>query len=146
MIYDNSDKKADLRMEQLLETIQNKDHDTLKEMFSKRVLDEVNDFDSSVEYLFGLIQGNVESWERDRFGSDGSIENGKKSTRLRSWYTVTTNKGKYMFFIIDFTIDTIDPDNAGLYMIRAIRAEDEETQFAGTWQDMEIPGIYKPEN
>ena len=63
---------------------------------------------------------------------------------LISWYTVTTDKEKYKFFVIDYTKDTINPDNAGLYTLRVIKAEDEYTQFA-PWQDMQIAGIYKPE-
>lgn len=50
-----------------------------------------------------------------------------------------------MFFIVYFTKDTINPNNEGLYSLRVIKAEDEETQFAGYWEDMVIAGIYKPE-
>ncbi len=49
-----------------------------------------------------------------------------------------------MFFVIDYIKDTMNPDNAGLYTLRVIKAEDKETEF-GYWQDMCIPGIYKPE-
>jgi len=39
----------------------------------------------------------------------------------------------------------MNPDNAGLYTLRVIKAEDEETEF-GYWQDMVIPGIYNLSN
>ncbi|WP_459764950.1 DUF5104 domain-containing protein [Alkaliphilus crotonatoxidans] len=143
MISDDSDKKADARMEQLLETIKNKDEDAFKAMFSKQALNEANDFDGGMDYLFGFFQGNVDSWKRDRFTSETSSEYGKKSVMLVSWYTVVTDKDKYMFFVIDYTKDTINPDNAGLYTLRVIKAEDKDTQFT-YWQDMKIAGIYKP--
>ena len=143
MISDDSDKKADARMEQLLETIKNKDKDAFKTMFSKQALNEANDFNGGIEYLFGFFQGNVDSWKRDRFTSETSSEHGKKSVMLVSWYTVVTAKDKYMFFLIDYTKDTINPDNAGLYTLRVIKAEDKETQFT-FWQDMKLAGIYKP--
>jgi len=143
MISDDSDKKADVRLEQILETLNNKDEDALKAMFSKKVLLEADDFEGQIEYLFFFFQGSVKSWDRTGFSSDGSIENGKKSTMLRSWYTVTTNKDKYRFFVIDYSVDTINPDNKGLYTLRVIKAADETTQFT-YWQDMEIAGIYKP--
>ncbi len=143
MISDDSDKKADARMEQLLETIKNKDKDAFKEMFSKQAQNEANDFNGGIEYLFGFFQGNIDSWKQDRFTSETSIEYGKKSVMLVSWYTVVTDKEKYMFFLIDYTKDTINPDNAGLYTLSVIKAEEEETQFT-YWQDMKIAGIYKP--
>lgn len=143
-IFDDGDKKADTRIEEILEILKNKDQDALKAMFSKQALDEANDFDSSMEYLVEFFQGNVDSWKRDRFTSETSKESGKKSIMLISWYTVTTDEDMYMFFVIDYTENTITPDNAGLYTLRVIKAEDEETQFA-SWQKMQIAGIYKPE-
>lgn len=143
VIFDDSDIKADARMEQLLETIKNKDKDAFKAMFSKQALKEANDFDGGMEYLFGFFKGNVDSWKQERFTSETSSEYGKKSVKLISWYKVVTDKGKYKFFIIDYTKDTINPDNAGLYTLRVIKAKDEDTQFT-YMEDMEIAGIYKP--
>lgn len=45
---------------------------------------------------------------------------GKKSAMLRYWYTVETDMDKYMFFIIDYNEDTINPNKAGLYTLRII--------------------------
>ncbi len=144
MIYDDNEKKADARLEEIIKTLKNQDKDALKVLFSKQTFDHANNFDASMEYLFGFFQGNVDSWKRDTFTSETSIENGKKSVMLVSWYTVTTDKDEYMFFIIDYTKDTINPDNAGLYTLRVIKAADEATQFS-SWQNMKIAGIYKPE-
>ena len=143
IIYDNSDKKADARMEQLLETNEKGDRDAFKAMFSKHALNEADDFNGGVEYLFGLFEGSVDSWKRDDFTYEGSKSHGKESIMLVSWYTVVTDKDKYMFFIIDYTKDTIDPDNAGLYALRVIKAKDKEEQFT-YYEDMQIAGIYKP--
>lgn len=145
IIFDDSDKKADTRMEQLLETLKKQDKETLKTMFSKQALEEANDFEDNLNYLFELFDGNVESWEQERFTSNTSSEYGKKSVMLISWYIVTTDKETYKFFVIDYTKDTINPDNAGLYTLRVIKAEDEAIQFA-SWQKMQIAGIYKPED
>lgn len=49
-----------------------------------------------------------------------------------------------MFFLIDYTVDTINPDNEGLYTLRVIKAKDEDTEF-GFVEDMTIPGIYIPD-
>lgn len=139
----SEEKKADARIEQILDAIKNEDREGLKSLFSKQALDEAKDFDSEIDYLFDFVQGDVDSWERDKWSSDESIDKGKNSEMIRSWYTVNTHKEKYMFFIIDFTEDTINPNNAGLYTLRVIKAEDRDTQFT-YWQDMQIAGIYRP--
>jgi hypothetical protein len=144
MLITNEEKKADARIEQMLSVIEDKDKEAMKALFSKQALDEIKDFDSGIDYLISFFKGDVKSWQRDKWSSDESTRDGKKSIMLRSWYTVETDKGKYMFFIIDYTEDTINPDNAGLYTLRVIKAEDKDAQFT-YWQDMAMAGIYKPE-
>ncbi|MDF2590293.1 MAG: hypothetical protein K0S41_4136, partial [Anaerocolumna sp.] len=97
-----------------------------------------------IDYLFDLIKGDIKSFENDSWSSDESIDYGKRSLMIRSWYNVTTDTNEYIFFLLDYSIDTINPDNAGLYTLRVVNAEDEDTQLT-YWQDMEIAGIYNPE-
>lgn len=145
MLNKNSEAKiSEVMLEKIFLLIKDKDNEAMKALFSKRALDEIQDFDSGANYLCSFFQGDVKSWEKFALSTDISIESGKKSVEIRTWYIVETDKDIYMFFIIDFTEDTINPDNAGLYTLRVIKAEDEETQFS-SWQDMEIAGIYKPE-
>ncbi|SHL12878.1 protein of unknown function [Anaerocolumna jejuensis DSM 15929] len=143
IIVDDSENRADKKIEQLIEVIKNEDKDELESMFSEKALNETEGFEDSIDYLFDYIQGNIEGWERFRFSGNTSVDNGKKSESLVSWYTVQTDQESYMFFIIDFTIDTINPDNEGLYTLRVIKAKDEDKEF-GYVEDMKIPGIYIP--
>ena len=142
MFISCEDKIADERLEQVLSSIKAEDKGALKALFSKQALEETNDFDNGVDYLFDLFQGDVESWEREKWSSSESIQYGEKSVEIRSWYTVSTDKDNYLFFIYDFTEDTINPNNEGLYTLRVVKAE----EFAGYWQDIVIAGIYKPED
>jgi hypothetical protein len=144
ILYDG-DSRADIRIEQVLNTIKSEDRKALKAMFSKQALDEAYDFDAKVEYLFRFFRGDIKSWKRDRFGSSTSAEKGKKFEMLLTWYTVITDTDEYMLFIIDYAKDTINSNNAGLYTLRIIKAEDEATQFT-SWQAMKIAGIYVPES
>ncbi len=50
---------SDARMEQILDTLKNKDKDTLKTMFSKKALSEADDFEGQIEYLYVAL-----SWLR----------------------------------------------------------------------------------
>lgn len=140
---DTEDKKANACLEQILLAIKSKDKDALMKIFSKQALSEASDIGGSIDYLFTFFKGEVKSWKNDGWSSGAKIDEGKKAVMVRSWYTVNTDKNIYLFFIIDFTEDTINPDNAGLYTLRVIKAEDEKTEFT-YWQDMQIAGIYHP--
>ena len=134
---------ANTKFEEVLATIKNKDRENLKSIFSKNALAEAADIDAEVDRLFALIQGDIVSWEDDKWSSDESVRSGKVSRMIRSWFIVTTTEDTYLFFMLDYDKDQIDPDNQGLYSLRAIHEEDRATHFT-YWQDMEIPGIYVP--
>ena len=144
MRFGDEGKKGDARLEQLLEIIKKEDKDGLKALFSKKALKDADNLEGGIDYLFDIFHGSLKTWERTGLSSDGLIDYGKKSIMLRTFYKVTTDEEAYMFFVLDYTTDTIDPDNEGLYAIRVIKAEDRNTQFT-YWQDMMIAGIYKPE-
>jgi hypothetical protein len=144
MIFNDGDRRADMRMERLLNTIKSKDRGALKAMFSRQALDEADNFDAKIEDLFRFLQGDIKSWKQDRFGSNISVENGKKSEMLLTWYTIITDNDEYRLFIIDYAQDTINPNNTGLYALRIIKATDTETQFT-SWQTMKTAGIYVPQ-
>jgi len=116
----------------------------LKAMFSKLALEKAKDIDGRMEYLFNFFQGKVMAWEQDGGPIvDETDEDGHITKEFKSFFSVNTDKQKYLFFILDYTENTINPDNVGLYALRVIKAENEETQFV-SWQKMKIAGIYRP--
>lgn len=144
-VYYDDDQKADARLEQVIEAVENHDKEALRTMFSKQALDEAEDLEGRMDYLFEFVQGDIESWESIVSGAvDGLSEHGNKVKKVRSWYTVETDKEEYLFFILEYTEDTEHPENVGLYMLQVIKAQDEDTQFDGG-QDILCPGIYRPE-
>ena len=143
MIFDDNDKKANLRLEQILENIENKDKETLKSLFSKQALSEAENIEERIIYLFDIFQGTVESWERTGFSSETSSEYGKKSIMLLSWYTIITNEDKYYFFVVDYIKDDFKSNNIGVYMLQVMKYIDSENQ--PSWQERLCAGIYKPE-
>jgi len=134
------EKKADARMDQIVSAIKDKDNEALKSLFSKKALDETDDFVGGADSLFNFIQGDIESWERDGFASDESIDGGKRSWMIRFGFTVKTDKDLYQFFIIDYNVDTINPDNQGVYMLELIDNYGERK--LESWQDRMCAGIY----
>ena len=139
----SDEKKVNTRMEQILMAIKQKNEEALKSLFSKKALQEANDIEGGINYLFSFIEGDIKSWEIVRWSSGTDREHGKYTEMLRSWNSVKADDHKYLFFIIDFPEDTINPENTGLFTLRVIRAEDEETQFT-YWPKMMIAGIYRP--
>jgi hypothetical protein len=136
----DEEKKADARIEQIISSIKYKDREALKSLFSKKALDETDDFVSEADSLFDYIQGDIESWERDGFASSESMDGGKRSWMIRFGFTVKTDKDVYDFFIIDYNIDTINLDNQGVYMLELIDNYGERE--LESWQDRMGAGIY----
>jgi hypothetical protein len=136
----SEEKQADARMEQIISAIKNKDRESLKSLFSKKALGEADDFEGGVDSLFNFIQGDIESWKRDGFASDESMEHGKRSWMIRFGFTVKTNKDVYQFFIIDYNVDTINTDNQGVYMLELI--DNYGKRELESWQDRMRAGIY----
>jgi len=141
---DSLEKRSDAMFETILSAIENRDGDTIKALFSEEALEEANDIDAAIEYLFNLFDGEIVSWERDRQGADESFRSGRHSRSIHTWYTVHTETGRYLFLLLDYDINTIDPDLEGLYTLHGINAEYAETQW-GNWVELRAPGVYMPE-
>ena len=137
------DERSDAMFEDILEAIKDRDADIIKGLFSEQALAEAEDIDSAIEYLFNLFDGDIISWERGGMISGGSTTIGKSSYRISVWYTVCTEKGKYEFLLINYKKNA-DLDMEGLYTLHAIDDADENA-LRGTWQALEAPGVYKPE-
>lgn len=138
---------AQNRLEQLLDGIQNQDREKIINTFSENAIKESENMDESLDYLFDYFQGTVQSydWGDNTIGpiSDGLIEHGKRMVELKSWFEVTTDKERYIFFLLDYPKDEFDAKNIGLYSLRVVKTSEKEDQLT-YWQDMKIPGIYKP--
>lgn len=144
-LYDDTSQKADARFEKVLQAVKDHDKVALRAMFSEQALNETEDFEEQMNYLFGFIKGDIQSWESNVSGGlDGSYSHGQRMSKVRSWYTVKTDKEEYLFFMYEFTEDTEHPENVGLYMLQVIKAEDRAMQFDGG-QDILMPGIYRPD-
>ena len=135
----SEEKRADARMEQIISAIKENDKESLKSLFSKKALDEANDFENDINYLFEFLQGSIDTWERDGIAGSESIRYGKKSSMIRFAINVDTTKDTYMFYVIDYYIDTIDPDNQGVYMLE-VRLQDSPN--TGAWQERMRAGLY----
>ena len=113
--------------------IDKNDSDELENMFSKATLSQVDNFQGQAETLFQLFEGTVKSWERTGFTSSSTIEDREKTAQNIAWYDVTTDKMEYVFFTIECTRDTEQPDNVGLNTLAVVKKADEESKFTYMW-------------
>ena len=132
---------ADARLELVLEAIKNEDKDALESMFSQTALQESDDFDGSMEYLFSFVQGDVVSWERYAFSVGETIDHGESTKSNYVWYKVNMDQQEYYMYFVQWTVDTEHPENVGIYALRVVKAEDDENLFC-YYQDMEA-GIFE---
>jgi len=127
MIFNDDNKKANDRLEQIIAIINDKDKEMLKELFSSKALNDADDFEENLDKLFGFIQGEINSWEKPSGPTVFESNNyGHRTKQVNSYYYVMTEKQKIFFLIRDFPVDTDNPDNVGLYLLLAVRAENEE--------------------
>lgn len=146
VIFNDDGQKANARLKQVIQAINEKDKDALKAMFSKQALSEAEDLDGRMDYLFDFVQGDIVSWEDDVPGP--AAKNVDSSGRIvkesRWWCSVKTEKEEYLFFLLDCMEDSTHPENVGLYMLQVIKMKDRDTQFDGGY-NISCAGIYKPD-
>jgi len=143
MIFNDSSSKADARLEDVIEAIEKKDTGAIKELFSKKALDEAEDFYAKADILFNIFQDGVELWS---FGS-GQVNThyyyGTEETNARHTYIITSGGNEYMFFLYEITANTENPDEVGLYMLQVFTPEEEERATQFDWGDGKLyPGIW----
>lgn len=138
---DKDNDFADARMEEVFDAIKEQDKDALKAIFSTKALAETETMDVDIDALFSFIQGEVVSWSRDESPVVFDyVEYGDKIKQLLTWYTLYTDEHCYLVFLVDYPIDTIEPENAGLYSLIILGLED-EGKMEEAVEELIIPGI-----
>jgi len=132
MLGYNEEKDINVKIEKIIEAINDKDKDAIKTFFSKSTLDELDDFDESIENLFAFIQGSIDSWEK-RTGSStfDSKDYDNRKREYSAFYDVNTAEQQYFFLLDICSIDTENPDNVGIYLLLVVRAEDRLNVYDG---------------
>lgn len=140
--FDNDDDMANKRFEQFLEAVENKDKTALETLFSKKTINEVDNFSETTDSLLDFFQGNHVTYDRSGGGGSDEDRDGEHHSKcVYSSYVVETSEERYYFAIREFTIDTSDEDNVGISSLYIINAKDTDEQFT-YWGDGEwTPGI-----
>jgi hypothetical protein len=122
---------ADARFAELAAALQAGDREGVRALFSDTALAAAEDMDVGLDYVFSLVEGGILSYERMTCGSSEVSKSYGYSHRVYSWHSVTTPQGSFIFYLLDYDSDTIDPGNVGLRTLWAIEAEDANDGFYG---------------
>ena len=83
-LFDDSNIIAGDRMNQIFLCIKNRDHETLKSMFSAQALSKATEIDEKIDNLFLYVHGHIESWERT--GAYAGMESRKPGINIGKVY------------------------------------------------------------
>jgi hypothetical protein len=145
---------VDARMEQIAAALNEQDPAALTGLFSARALEQATGFDDGVaDILSTFSDGNV-TWERRSVNATGD-DAGEEIQLLFTEYKVSAGGNDYWLFFVDYVVDTVDPDNVGLYSLAITPwtepgdpdADEGFIAWADPWfqEDVGEAGIYVPE-
>lgn len=143
VLFSDDGQKAETRLEQVINAINGQDKEALKEMFSKQVLDDAEDLDGRIDYLFESTQGDIVSWGDKAGNVNSSNDHGNKRVDSKYEFSIKTEQNEYMIFIFEVTKDTKHPEDIGVFMLQIYDPKDRDSLF--DWgNEKKCAGIYPP--
>ena len=141
--FDTDRTTANKTFDSLIDAIKNKDKSALTSLFSKNAVEPITDFDTQVTALFDFYEGNVASYD-DWAGPyvEHSWEDDQELKVMYSTYDIDTGEQIYRLAIRTVVIDTLSPDNVGIWSLYIIKMEDDPTpNYAYRGDGKDTPGI-----
>lgn len=139
----NDTQIANEQLEALLEAIQSKNAQAVKELFSDNAWAESGNMEKSILVLFDYFQGELVSYKSWAGPSVHATKNhGEYWKSYDCTYDFETTQDKYRLAMEIITVDTADTDNVGIQSLYIIRFEDDTRPNFAYWGDGEhTPGI-----
>ena len=130
------------QLEKVLKALEEKDKETLTDMFSKTAIAKEDDWEKSLEELFDYYQGGFISSVDHCEGTTEEVQLEDKMKYIDSSYDVKTSVGEYRFAIQDYTEDTEEKANVGILSLYVIKMKDDTDQGSAYLGDgKNTPGI-----
>jgi hypothetical protein len=115
-MFSDDDTKAEIRMGQIIEVIENRDKDALQAMFSEQALKDAEDLDERMDWLFDFVDGDIVFCKQDKGIVSASNSHGIKTKESRYWFFVNTDTEEYTFQLVEYTEDTEHPKRRLVYV------------------------------
>lgn len=142
----NDNEVADENLNKIIDALENKNTDEIRNIFSPNTLEEVKDINDEINYLMNFYKGKVESKDKGTVQTSELSEDGEKKTRLKCRYIINTDEESYLVFFIYQKVDTKDSDNVGVSMLQIIKQSDEDNEFDWGGSKTKCAGIYMPDS
>lgn len=128
--------------EKLINAIESQNENELRNLFSKTVVDESENFSESASALFDFYRGEMKTYKCWASNANSRKKRtGEKTSALISSYDVETTEGAFCFAFNTVEIDNTNSDNLGISSLYIIDYENSDKGFA-YWGDGEwTPGI-----
>jgi hypothetical protein len=139
-----NERRANIKLWDIVESIGEKDGERLKSMFSANAIDTADGMDADIDYLFSLESPWLGAWELQGGGVTESDDGGGVAKKSSYWFLVDVKDEKYIYYMLEYLEDEARPENVGLYMLQVIKEEDAAIQF-DEGREILCPGIYRPE-
>jgi hypothetical protein len=157
---DGANEASRDRFVQIMAALNNNDADGLKEVFTEAALtDNATEIDAGVNYLLGLFPDGGITGDPDQVKpvvEQNWIDADHRAILVSSVYFISAAGVDYQLFFADFTTNTIDPRNVGVYALgvgpKTDSLDSDEEELFYDWMtpfDAEPsapPGIYIPQS
>jgi hypothetical protein len=121
------------RMFEIIDAVNERDADALKNMFTTYSRSEFSEeIDQGIDHIFTVFPDGVvvETEEPNGLPPGESLygKDGQVASLAKSSYHVTANGEDYWLMFAEFTVNTLDPENVGVYALGvAPRTESEDS-------------------
>lgn len=135
-----SDERAATKCyERVVKALEKQDKEAIRNMFSKQALEEAEDFDENLDQLLEIFDSKFEPFNFEFGPVSEKVRYGKREKEIKVYFDINFDDITYSVFLVDYPVNTLYPDNAGLYTLRMGLAEKDHEL---SWQERKIPGIY----
>ncbi len=139
LLMTSDERAANKCYEQVVKALEKQDKEAVKSMFSKQALEEAEDFDENLDRLFEIFDSKFEPFNFEFGPVSEKVRYGKREKEIKVYLDIDFGDITYSIFLVDYPVNTLCPDNVGLYTLRVGLAEKEHEL---SWQERKIPGIY----
>ena len=120
---DKSDREiAENRLLEILEALENKDGEALKNMLSEEALSEAEDIDENIEYALDYYKGTHINYEIEIPQSGGKYDNGKRTEyHISGTFKVMTEIDTYLIALDEIIICDDNIEKVGITALQIVR-------------------------
>ena len=131
---DNSDRgNAERILIEILDALEKKDGEALKNMLSEEAIENAEDLDEDIQYVLDFYQGTHTEYKIGGITSGGSVRDGKRvEYSIQTSFEITTDIKSYIIATGGNIIDDRNPEKAGLSCIQIVEASNPQ-DFIGLY-------------